>query len=266
MEMYTFSFLSTARAYRISADVLNPVIDSLIVDAPEKRRLKLIVSELVMNAYVHGNKGDPDKTIDVVIQIDDKQFVVMVKDQGKGLTEEKYHQAVMSASGESDESGRGMKIVHKLSDQVQLYKDKDDKFCIRVTRRINSSPTDIKSDTGRDSSLEATMNITQKVDGDVNILGLQGRLDLTSASELKDASRDIIDKENCKLVLNMEAVDFINSSGLGALVSILKDVRSSKGTLKLSNLAPYIKEIFEITQLSNIFDICENDQIAKSSF
>ncbi len=110
------------------------------------------------------------------------------------------------------------------------------------------------------------MKITQKADGDINIIGLQGRLDLTSASELKDASRDIIDKQNCKLILNMEAVDFINSSGLGALVSILKDVRSSNGTLKLSNLAPYVKEIFDITQLSNIFDIRENDQIARSSF
>lgn len=110
------------------------------------------------------------------------------------------------------------------------------------------------------------MNVIQKVDGDVNIIGLQGRLDLTSASELKDASRGIIDRQNCKLILNMEAVDFINSSGLGALVSILKDVRSSKGELKLSNLAPYVKEIFDITQLSNIFDICENEQIAKSRF
>lgn len=110
------------------------------------------------------------------------------------------------------------------------------------------------------------MNITQKADGDINIIGLQGRLDLTSASELKEASRNIIDKQNCKLILNMEAVDFINSSGLGALVSILKDVRSSRGTLKLSNLAPYVKEIFDITQLSNIFEICENDQIARNSF
>ncbi len=110
------------------------------------------------------------------------------------------------------------------------------------------------------------MNITQKEVGDVSIIGLQGRIDLTSASELKNVSRSIIDKQNCKMILNMEAVDFINSSGLGALVSILKEVRSSKGTLKISNLAPYVKEIFDITQLSNIFDICENDQIAMNSF
>ncbi len=110
------------------------------------------------------------------------------------------------------------------------------------------------------------MNITQKDVGDVSIIGLQGRLDLTTAAELKSASRSIIDRQNCKLILNMEAVDFINSSGLGALVSILKDVRSSKGALKISNLAPYVKEIFDSTQLSNIFDICENEQTATKSF
>ncbi len=149
METYAFSFPNTARAYGISADILNPVIDNLIVDVPEKQRLKLIVSELVMNAYVHGNKSDSDKTIDVIIQIDNEQFVVVVKDQGEGLKEEGYHEMVKSVSGESDESGRGMKIVHKLSDQVQLFRDEDDKFCIRVTRRINSDPARVRPGAGK---------------------------------------------------------------------------------------------------------------------
>ena len=59
---------------------------------------------------------------------------------------------------------------------------------------------------------------------------------------------------------------FINSSGLGALVSILKDVRNSQGTMKLTNLAPYVKEIFDITQMSNIFDIFPDENQALSSF
>lgn len=148
MERYNFSLPSTAGAYELSADILAPVIDSLTVDPPEKHRLKLIVSELVMNAYIHGNKSDPDKSIDIVIEVDDKQFVVMVKDQGEGLKEEQLNGIITSVSGESDESGRGMKIVHKLGDQVQLFRDEDDKFCIRVSRRINSRPADIKPGAG----------------------------------------------------------------------------------------------------------------------
>jgi anti-sigma B factor antagonist len=106
------------------------------------------------------------------------------------------------------------------------------------------------------------MNISSRVEDDIAILNIAGRLDLTSATELKNASRQFVTNGNCKLILNMGKVDFINSSGLGTLVSILKDVRSCHGRLKLSNLAPYVKEIFEITQLNNIFDICEDEKHA----
>ena len=109
------------------------------------------------------------------------------------------------------------------------------------------------------------MNISTRIEDDVAILNLSGRLDLSSATELKNASREIVGGGNCKLILNMGKVDFINSSGLGTLVSLLKDIRSSHGRLKLSNLAPYVKEIFEITQLNNIFDICEDEKHARNA-
>ena len=110
------------------------------------------------------------------------------------------------------------------------------------------------------------MDISTKIDGDIAVINLHGRLDLSSAKDLKEASQKIISQDNCKLILNMENVDFINSSGLGALVSILKEVRCNKGALKISNLASYVREIFDITQLSNIFDICEDESHAKQNF
>lgn len=110
------------------------------------------------------------------------------------------------------------------------------------------------------------MDITTKIDGNVAIINLKGRLDLTSAGQLKEASREFYSRDNCRLVFNMDKVDFINSSGLGALVSILKEVRNRKGELKISNLADYIREVFDITQLSSIFDICENESQALNSF
>ena len=110
------------------------------------------------------------------------------------------------------------------------------------------------------------MEISTKVNGDIAVINLQGRLDLTSANDLKNASRQYYSEDNCKMVLNMEKVDFINSSGLGALVSILKEVRNHKGAMKISNLADYVREIFDITQLSSIFDICEDESQAMKSF
>ena len=103
------------------------------------------------------------------------------------------------------------------------------------------------------------MEINTRINGDIAVIDLKGRLDLTSAKDLKNASRKYYMSDNCKLILNMEKVNFINSSGLGALISILKEVRSRNGELKISNLEDYVREIFEITRLSSIFDLCENE-------
>ena len=110
------------------------------------------------------------------------------------------------------------------------------------------------------------MDIQKRMEGDIAVLSIEGRLDLTSASVLKDMSKQVIESESKKMILNLDKVDFINSSGLGALVSILKDVRSSQGSMKLTNLAPYVKEIFDITQLANIFDIFPDEKQAISSY
>jgi anti-sigma B factor antagonist len=110
------------------------------------------------------------------------------------------------------------------------------------------------------------MEIQKRIEGDVAILSLEGRLDLTSASILKDASKEVLSQFSKKMIINLDHVDFINSSGLGALVSILKEVRNAQGSMRLSNLAPYVKEIFDITQLTNIFDIFPDEKQALSSY
>jgi anti-sigma B factor antagonist len=110
------------------------------------------------------------------------------------------------------------------------------------------------------------MDIQKRIEGDIAILSLEGRLDLSSAPALKETSKEVLAHQSKKMILNLGRVDFINSSGLGALVSVLKEVRSNQGSMKLTNLAPYVKEIFDITQLSNIFEIYSDESLALSSF
>ncbi len=97
-------------------------------------------------------------------------------------------------------------------------------------------------------------------------LNLKGRLDITSSSTLKEDVLRQVQQGKRNLILNLNQVDFINSSGLGALVSILKEVRLAKGRIVLSNLASYVREIFEITQLSNIFEIFDSEADAQEAF
>lgn len=109
------------------------------------------------------------------------------------------------------------------------------------------------------------MDITVSERGKVNVLILKGKLDLVNAGELKHTVTSLLDEDKNLLHLNMKDVDFINSSGLGALVSLMKEIRVHKGRLTMSNLAPYVNEIFEITQLSNVFEIFSDVDEAVSS-
>jgi anti-sigma B factor antagonist len=99
------------------------------------------------------------------------------------------------------------------------------------------------------------MEIQMQDQDNLAVLSLSGRLDLASGAMLKEQVKRLIEKNTNQIHLNLSEVEFINSSGLGALVSVMKEVRLQKGRLTLSNLASYVQEIFEITQLSHIFEI-----------
>ncbi len=88
----------------------------------------------------------------------------------------------------------------------------------------------------------------------IDVISISGRLDLVSSSVLKDTIRQRLSDHRVQIVIDMEMVNFINSSGLGALISVLRDVRLSGGRIALCRLAPYIEEIFTITGLTRVFD------------
>ena len=110
------------------------------------------------------------------------------------------------------------------------------------------------------------MDITKHEKSNVSILELDGRLDLVSGAELKEAIKSIFSQKKKSVHINLEKIEFINSSGLGSLVSIMKETRLNKGRLTLSNMESYVKEIFDITQLSHIFEIYDTEEEAIKSF
>ena len=110
------------------------------------------------------------------------------------------------------------------------------------------------------------MEIVLREEGPICVLNLNGRLDLASGTGLKEEVKKLFNDEKTSIHLNLGEVEFINSSGLGALVSIMKETRLRKCRLTLSNMAAYVTEIFEITQLSHIFEIFETEQEALNSY
>ncbi len=110
------------------------------------------------------------------------------------------------------------------------------------------------------------MDISMREVGQVAVVNLSGRMDLNSGTMLKEEMKKLFERNVTNIHLNMTAVEFINSSGLGSLVSLMKEIRLLKGRMTMSNLASYVKEIFDITQLSHIFEIFATEEEALSSY
>ncbi len=140
MAKYFFSFPSTEKAFIISDDIFGRIIDTFEIGIAERQRLKLIVSELYMNAYLHGYKDNASKIIDVSIEIDTDCIVTVVKNEGAGFSERQFKELIDANVDFESDSGRGIKIVHKLSDKVQLFRDEAGKFCIESTKKLKKKP------------------------------------------------------------------------------------------------------------------------------
>lgn len=102
--------------------------------------------------------------------------------------------------------------------------------------------------------------------GNVTQMILTGKLDLVNAVELKEKVKKLLGQNRTMIHIDMSGVDFINSSGLGAMVSMLKEIRMRQGRMTVSNLVPYIAEIFEITRLSHVFETYPTTHEAMASY
>src|SRR5499427_2645500 len=107
---------------------------------------------------------------------------------------------------------------------------------------------------------------TRQVDG-VTILDLGGRITLGEGSvQLRDSVRDLLAKGQKKILLNLGEVNYIDSSGIGELVSAFTTVTNSGGQLKLLNLNKRVKDLLQITKLYTVFDVHEDEAAAIRSF
>jgi anti-sigma B factor antagonist len=112
-----------------------------------------------------------------------------------------------------------------------------------------------------------TMKATsRRVDG-VTILDLSGRITLGEGSVvLRDQIRDLLSKSEKKILLNLGDVTYIDSSGIGELVSAFTTVRNQGGELKLLNLTKKVHDLLQITKLYTVFDVKDDEASAVKAF
>ena len=112
-----------------------------------------------------------------------------------------------------------------------------------------------------------TMKIdSREIDGAV-ILDLNGRLVLGEDTILmREQIRALISKGQKKILLNLQAVPYIDSSGLGELVSAFTAARKEGGDLKLLNLTRKVHGLLQITKLYTVFEVYDDEAVALCSF
>ncbi|HST77394.1 MAG TPA: STAS domain-containing protein [Verrucomicrobiae bacterium] len=112
-----------------------------------------------------------------------------------------------------------------------------------------------------------TMKASSRQVNGVTVVDMMGRITLGEGSVvLRDTIRDLLGKGDKKILLNLGNVTYIDSSGIGELVSAFTSVRNQGGELKLLNLTKKVHDLLQITKLYTVFDIKDDETAAVGAF
>ncbi|MBA3323093.1 MAG: STAS domain-containing protein [Pyrinomonadaceae bacterium] len=113
----------------------------------------------------------------------------------------------------------------------------------------------------------AELNVAERQAGDVTVLDLSGKITIGEGSvALRSAIRRLIEEGKKKILLNLGSVSYVDSSGIGELVSSFTTLNREAGQLKLLNLTQKIQDLLAITKLLTVFDTYDDESSALNSF
>ena len=112
-----------------------------------------------------------------------------------------------------------------------------------------------------------SVKLTSRQVGDVTVIDAAGRITLgEGASAFREKIRELVNNNSKKILLNLGDVTYIDSSGIGELVSGFTTVTNSGGQLKLVGLSKRVKDLLQITKLYTVFEAFEDEAQAVRSF
>lgn len=115
--------------------------------------------------------------------------------------------------------------------------------------------------------MNMALRATYRDAGPVTVVDLSGRITLGDGSALlRKTIRGLLQDERKKILLNLADVDYIDSSGIGELVSGFTAVKNQNGELKLLQLTKKVRDLLQITKLYTVFDIYSDENTAIRSF
>lgn len=110
------------------------------------------------------------------------------------------------------------------------------------------------------------MEINRREAGEIVVFDINGEIDLYNAPEIKEKIKDEMNKNKVNIIINLDKVSYIDSSGIGVLISSLSNLKKVGGALKLINVYASVRKVFELTKLTSFFDIYDSEADALNAF
>jgi anti-sigma B factor antagonist len=119
----------------------------------------------------------------------------------------------------------------------------------------------------KEERIEMSFKATSRDVGDVTVIDMDGRITLGEGTALlRDLVHEKLAQGRKKIVMNLAGINYIDSTGLGELVSAYRMIKSASGELKLLNLNKKVSDLLQITKLYTVFDIHSEEAEAVASF
>jgi anti-anti-sigma factor len=203
-------------------------------------------------------------SIEVSMSQDEEVLLVTIQDNGSGISEENLSYVfdpffTTKAVGVGMGLCKAKRIIaeHHGNLWIDSAAGSGTKVLIRVPRAVTYSLA---------MEGEPIMEIVEHITGEATVLTLKGRLDSTSATDLKNKVKSCAKNGRIRLVIDMAEVDFVDSSGLGSLVACLRSVNKLGGDIRIAALQERVRAVFELIRLHHIFEIFAAVETASNSF
>jgi anti-anti-sigma factor len=233
-------------------------IASLCLDIPGNKelfrnQLQLAINEIFCNIVKHGYRGSPNHEILICGEISNDGITIEFSDTGETFDPARLPEP--SLAGDK-ESGFGWFMIKKIADQITyIRKERErDRNHLKVFKKFILE--------------EVPMQLSHAIHEDVLVITPTGEnLDAKEAPDFKAKALELIHQENHNhIVFDLSHLQFVDSSGLGSFLSVLRAVHSNGGELKLAKMSKAVRTMFELVSMHKIFEIHNSIEDAVRSF
>ena len=247
----SFSLPSASGNERMAMERVAEVARDLGFEGDALERLKTAVSEATMNAIEHGNKGDPELLVEIEVKANLETLLVRIVDQGgdSPMPDRVMPNLEAKLGGRAEPKGLG------------TVPDRKDGRCHADHRGERMPCGRTGNETRRKLMPGSPFAAHVRHEASGAVIDLEGDIDRTANTALDAAYDEAISTQaaGAPVILNFQKVDYINSTGIAVIVTILARARSDGRPLRAWGSDRPLREIFQITRLSDFMSIYESE-------